>query len=392
MTLAPSHASTASLRVLCVLANPVDLVKFDSERMWRELARAIGGLQSLVFERLGDPTETGLRQALQGNAWDVLHLIAHGQERTAAHYGTIALQSTDGHARNLTAPYFGEWLGGSSSLKLIVLQGCDEKCGFDTIADKIAENNMTAVILPALDGEVVNAAVTKLYAGVLAGLSANDLNRELLGARQAVPPGQVRVVSRHPEEPIWAKDPVENASVIDMPKPLEPAPVSTLVVSESAPSEAAPKQSDWQTVLAEKRKRGQFDVFLCHNSIDKPAVKAIAHRLKENGILPWLDVWELPPGQPWQPLLEMQIEAIHSAAVFVGSAGVAPWQENEMRGFLEEFRNRDMPVIPVLLPGSPSVPRLPLFLRQMTWVDFRSEDPDPLQLLVWGITGERPKD
>jgi len=46
----------------------------------------------------------------------------------------------------------------------------------------------------------------------------------------------------------------------------------------------------------------------------------------------------------------------------------------------------------VLLPGSPSVPRLPLFLRQMTWVDFRSEDPDPLQLLVWGITGERPKD
>jgi hypothetical protein len=28
----------------------------------------------------------------------------------------------------------------------------------------------------------------------------------------------------------------------------------------------------------------------------------------------------------------------------------------------------------------------------MTWVDFRKEDPDPLEQLVWGITGQRGRD
>jgi hypothetical protein len=25
----------------------------------------------------------------------------------------------------------------------------------------------------------------------------------------------------------------------------------------------------------------------------------------------------------------------------------------------------------------------------MTWVDFRKRDPDPMEQLIWGITGER---
>jgi len=26
----------------------------------------------------------------------------------------------------------------------------------------------------------------------------------------------------------------------------------------------------------------------------------------------------------------------------------------------------------------------------MTWVDFRKQEPDPMQRLLWGITGRRP--
>ena len=62
-----------------------------------------------------------------------------------------------------------------------------------------------------------------------------------------------------------------------------------------------------------------------------------------------------------------------------------------MRGFLSEFADRQVPVIPVLLPDAPKQPELPLFLRQMTWVDFRVADPDPLERLLWGITGQRPE-
>src|SRR6266567_6514484 len=60
----------------------------------------------------------------------------------------------------------------------------------------------------------------------------------------------------------------------------------------------------------------EFDVFLCHNSKDKPEVKRIAELLKAQGIVPWLDEWELRPGLPWQRALEEQIEHIKTAAVW----------------------------------------------------------------------------
>ena len=61
-----------------------------------------------------------------------------------------------------------------------------------------------------------------------------------------------------------------------------------------------------------------------------------------------------------------------------------------MYGFLNAFARRGSPVIPLLLPDAPSVPDLPIFLAEMTWVDFRCPDPDPLAQLIWGITGTRP--
>ncbi len=57
-----------------------------------------------------------------------------------------------------------------------------------------------------------------------------------------------------------------------------------------------------KTTIQGKEATMDFDVFLCHNSIDKPAVKKIGEQLKEQGLLPWLDVWELRPGLPWQLL------------------------------------------------------------------------------------------
>ena len=135
----------------------------------------------------------------------------------------------------------------------------------------------------------------------------------------------------------------------------------------------------------------KFDVFLCHNSQDKPKVEEIARQLQQQRLKPWLDVWELRPGLSWQELLEESIEQIKSAAVFVGSSGFGPWQKREMRAFLNEFVDRDCPVIPVLLESAPQKPQLPIFLKTMTWVDFRRSKPDPMEQLIWGITGEKPK-
>lgn len=149
------------------------------------------------------------------------------------------------------------------------------------------------------------------------------------------------------------------------------------------------QQESAESIIHSKIRNKSYDVFLCYNSSDKPAVKEIGEELKREGILPWLDVWELRPGLPWQRLLEEQIEKIKSAAVFVGANGEGPWQKMEIETFLREFIRRGCPVIPVLLSDAKSEPNLPIFLNCMTWVDFRRNDPDPIGHLIWGITGKR---
>ena len=144
------------------------------------------------------------------------------------------------------------------------------------------------------------------------------------------------------------------------------------------------------TILDGKVATNDFDVFLCHNSEDKPDVRSIGDKLKANAILPWLDEWELRPGVPWQTALEEQIEHVKCAAVFVGESGIGPWQNFEMQAFLQEFVRRGCPVIPVLLPVmSGKAPKLPIFLRGMTWVDLREDADHNFQRLLWGITGKK---
>lgn len=135
--------------------------------------------------------------------------------------------------------------------------------------------------------------------------------------------------------------------------------------------------------------QASFDVFLCYNSNDKPEVRTIANWLRARGLNPWLDEEQLRPGLPWQEALERNIQDIQAAAVFIGRGGLGRWQNAEMRALLSIFVERQIPVIPVILETADRDPELPIFLRGITWVDFRRQTPDPLECLVWGITGKR---
>jgi hypothetical protein len=142
--------------------------------------------------------------------------------------------------------------------------------------------------------------------------------------------------------------------------------------------------------LNAKVQTADYDVFLCHNSKDKKQVMTIGERLKWRGILPWLDLWEVRPGTRWQRELKRHIGSIKSVAVFVGEKGPGPWQELEVELALQEMARRDRPIIPVILEGRQSRPRLPPFLNLWHLVDMRQRDPDPFEQLVWGITGKKP--
>lgn len=145
-------------------------------------------------------------------------------------------------------------------------------------------------------------------------------------------------------------------------------------------------------VIAGKRQAGDYDVFLCHNSRDKEPVRAIAAQLIDRGILPWFDEREVKPGVRWQPELEKHLKRCRSAAVFLGARGKGPWQDVEVEVLLNRYAKskKKPPIIPVILPGRKAKnPGLPDLLQLYQKVDFRIDDPDPIQMLIWGTTGER---
>ena len=138
-----------------------------------------------------------------------------------------------------------------------------------------------------------------------------------------------------------------------------------------------------------------YDVFLSHQNGDKPLVESLAARLDEQGLRPFLDKWHLIPGSPWQEALEEALDRSGTCAVFLGAGGLGPWENEEMRAALDErVRDKSFRVIPVLLPGAEPKDKktLPLFLRRLTWVDFRGglDDPDEFRRLVAGVRGVAP--
>jgi hypothetical protein len=142
-------------------------------------------------------------------------------------------------------------------------------------------------------------------------------------------------------------------------------------------------------LLAEKKELSEFDVFLCHNAADKPEVKQIGAELRERGISPWLDEWEIRSGQSWLRVLEQRLNDIKTAAIFVGENGVARWYRAEIDILVKRFVEKGSPTIPVILASTESSPVIPLFLQTVQWVDFRKTDPDPMDSLESLITGLR---
>jgi hypothetical protein len=89
--------------------------------------------------------------------------------------------------------------------------------------------------------------------------------------------------------------------------------------------------------------------------------------------------------------LEQGIAGAASIDVCVAAAGIDPWEDKEMQAALRLAVRDRRPVIPVLLPGAPHQPDLPLFLVNWTWVDLRAGlTSAAVDNLIWGITGQRP--
>jgi GTPase SAR1 family protein len=141
-------------------------------------------------------------------------------------------------------------------------------------------------------------------------------------------------------------------------------------------------------VLRGKEEVAEYDVFLSYHWPDKDAVRLIAQQLKNRGLRPWMDERQLRPGSAWLPDLEEIIQRVPAAALIIG-AERGPWQNREIYAFIQQSVSRGCSIVPVLLPDADTAD-LPVFLQGVTWVPMAVPEPDPIDQLVYGITGSQP--
>jgi hypothetical protein len=116
-------------------------------------------------------------------------------------------------------------------------------------------------------------------------------------------------------------------------------------------------------------------VFLCHSSHDKPAVRGLYQRLKNEGwIDPWLDGKTLS-GQDWDLEIEKAVEAADAVIVFLSNNSVTKegYIQRELRFVLRiaDFKPEGTVfVIPVRLEDCP----MPRRLSMWQYVDYYSKN------------------
>ncbi len=123
-----------------------------------------------------------------------------------------------------------------------------------------------------------------------------------------------------------------------------------------------------------------FDAFLSHSAKDKAVVRALAERLRANGVRVWFDEWELRPGDSIPSKIE---EGLESSRVLVfcmsAKAFSSDWAALESQTF--RFRdplNKQRRFVPVRFDAA----EIKGSLRQFLYVDWREQDERQYQALL----------
>jgi len=128
-----------------------------------------------------------------------------------------------------------------------------------------------------------------------------------------------------------------------------------------------------------------FDVFFSYNSKDTDRVKEIARVLKNNGKSPWLDKWEIEPGDHFYDEIKIIIDKITVVAFFISDNDQGDWQREELQLCKYEQIKRKIKIIPIILENSSNSIKLPTELKFLSAIDFREIDPDPIERFLNAI-------
>lgn len=117
--------------------------------------------------------------------------------------------------------------------------------------------------------------------------------------------------------------------------------------------------------------RAKPRIFLCHASEDKPRVKELYHRLQDTGYRPWLDKFDLLPGQHWRREIEKIIRDPYNLVLVclsnnsITKRGVVQQEIQWALDILEQMPEESIYLIPVRLEPC----QAPDQLADLQWVN-----------------------
>ncbi len=112
-----------------------------------------------------------------------------------------------------------------------------------------------------------------------------------------------------------------------------------------------------------------IQVFLCHSSGDKPAVRDLSKRLTADGFSPWLDEGRLLPGQEWDSEIRKAVRSSDVAIVCLSRGAITKegYVQREIRHALDAAEEKPPGTI-FVVPLKFEECDVPDRLRQWQWV------------------------
>lgn len=176
----PRLAVEPPLRLLCVLADPSDLIpRLNVEREWHTIQEAVAPLVeagALKVERLTAPTLAGLRSYLRRSNIHVLHFVGQGWFDAGGGQAGLVLEDEAGRATPVNAETLGVLLEGHRSLRLVFLNACegarsDDRSAFKGTVHSLVRTGVSIVIAiqAAIDNEQATALAQEFYRSLTDG-------------------------------------------------------------------------------------------------------------------------------------------------------------------------------------------------------------------------------
>jgi hypothetical protein len=110
-------------------------------------------------------------------------------------------------------------------------------------------------------------------------------------------------------------------------------------------------------------------VYICYAREDQEFVLQLATKLKDVGVLVWLDQWDIPPGADWDHAID---NALHDCTRFLIVLSPEAIASKEVKGELQTALALDKILVPVLRVQC----QLPRRLRSIQYADFTNRTPN----------------